>query len=794
MRLHTVRIALVIAAVGAAQLLPVSTAGAVGTAYSWVGGSVDPHADNHSWTDPLNWQPNGVPGDGDSVSVAAPLPAICAAHVDHVPAVTLAAFSLVEQSNACSVSVSGGAITVLGAFSWPSGTLDAPVTIAAGATASFTGGQGRLKIATADITVAGSATMVGASGAEAVRLVNPHILHVVPGGTLNAVGSNDISFGACCVSPARVVNDGTLQVTGGQLRITAVQFDQRARLVVASGAQVLTTSAPVTAASGATYSGGGSWDIGHGATGRFTGTQAVSAPFRLMLGGESTRPGGTLGGTFTLTGTGGLDWTAGVLEAGMTVAHGFTVHAFGADPPSARRFLTGRDYTTGGAPAVRVVNYGSFVVDQGASVTTSDGAWLTNAANGVLRLAAGTVIRGQSCCVKPDRITNAGGTVSVDAGTGSTVTISTASYQSSGGHTVVGVGKTLQLTTGAPALLSSTTVSGGGRLLIAVPTVVSGTLTLGASTTLALIDRGALNGTATVRGAGAMTWTGGSISGALTVTSRLTVAGTATKSLAGVNGGTTPSTARFAGPTTFTAGTSALPNPVDLGWSKLLLTGASTFAPWVRVTGGTLQNAGVLTINAPAAHLDRTGSAVTVNTGTVLVRSGTLAFSNTYQQSAGRTELSPGTVLATTSSTGRVVLAAGTLSGAGLVKATVANARGTVTPGLSGGTAVGTLRITGGYSQASTSRLILDVSSGTADRLAVDHTAAVAGTVALRTPGTAVPRLGHRATVLTTGTGLSWHVSCAYTTGPGSSSANWATSRTSRVLVVTRTAGAHTHC
>ena len=54
-------------------------------------------------------------------------------------------------------------------------------------------------------------------------------------------------------------------------------------------------------------------DIGDLAA-KFTGTQNVESPFRIVLGGKADAPGGRLGGTFTLAGTGGR------LETGWPVA------------------------------------------------------------------------------------------------------------------------------------------------------------------------------------------------------------------------------------------------------------------------------------------------------------------------------------------------------------------------------------------------------------------------------------------------------------------------------------------
>ena len=72
-------------------------------------------------------------------------------------------------------------------------------------------------------------------------------------------------------------------------------------------------------------------------------------------------------------------------------------------------------------------------------------------------------------------------------------------------------GKTPQLLGGAPMTLAGTSISGGGRLLIASPMKVSGTVKVNAGTTLAMIYRGFLDGNAIIGGTGTMGWAGGSI-------------------------------------------------------------------------------------------------------------------------------------------------------------------------------------------------------------------------------------------------------------------------------------------
>jgi hypothetical protein len=257
-----------------------------------------------------------------------------------------------------------------------------------------------------------------------------------------------------------------------------------------------------------------------------------------------------------------------------------------------------------------------------------------------------------------------------------------------------------------------------------------------------------------------------------------------------VSGGAVPSRVRITVPTTFRSGTSALPNLVDLGSSHLTLATTSVFGNHVQIAGGTLANTGTLTINPGAGGKVERWNGDLVNTGTVAVRSGTTAVRNTYRQTAGLTSLSAGAVMAGQISTSTVALSGGTLAGTGRITMPVRNTHGTVQPG---STAVGTLRVAG-YDQTSGGRLILDVGAGTADRLTVDKTAGVAGTVVYRTPSAARPSLGRRLTVLTTGAGVTWHPHCSYTTGWGSSTAHWAASPTSRTVVAVRAKGADTHC
>jgi hypothetical protein len=293
MRLLVLSVAATLAAFCAA-----TPAFAAGTSYTWIGNSGGSSGDNHSWTDPNNWSPNGQPGAGDSVSISPPDSLHCTVHVDGVPAVTLSGFTMSAGSDpGCgSVSVTGGQLTVTGSFDWNGGTLDTPTTLSAGATGMIQGSNSKLNVLSQNFDVSGTLTLSGVSGTGAsntgaLRIVNPYVLHVHSGGTLASSGANDITFLACCVNPAKIVNDGTLSVSSGDLTVNAVELDQNGTLAASSGGRLVTDGGPVKAGAGASYSGSGGWLMRNGVAGVFTGTQTVGSGFHLELGGLTVNSG-----------------------------------------------------------------------------------------------------------------------------------------------------------------------------------------------------------------------------------------------------------------------------------------------------------------------------------------------------------------------------------------------------------------------------------------------------------------------------------------------------------------------
>ena len=138
------------------------------------------------------------------------------------------------------------------------------------------------------------------------------------------------------------------------------------------------------------------------------------------------------------------------------------------------------------------------------------------------------------------------------------------------------------------------------------------------------------------------------------------------------------------------------------------------------------------------------------NSGTLTVNAGTFRFGAGATQDAGTATVAAGATLGTLGTT--LTLGGGALTGAGTVAATVDNTGGTIRPGSSPGvlTFGGDLTLgPGGTVEVE----VAGAAPGTGhDRVAVDGTATLDGTLALATPGPFEPPAGSTYDVLTAGT------------------------------------------
>lgn len=721
------------------------------TSYTWSGMGV-----TDSWSEAANWSPNGVPGNGDSVTVKPPTTGSCNAHVVGAPSgvtlvdLTLADYESSPGSGVCGGSLAGGSLTVSGTYDQNGAVLSTPLTIAAT-------GSGTIRSAfsidvhsqfAADVSVLGTLTLEGnLDDDDAVYLAGGKHVTIGAGGTLVSSGPNQIKGTTCCVDPPRVINNGTLQATGGELRLSAASLDQNGTLDTTATGSVTSDRAPNTASSGAQYTGSGSWQLGAVSTTVFTGTQTLDSDFTLALGGVGITGTHSLYGTFTLAGTGEFEWRGGLIQAAITIGQNVVLRAEGT--PGGARTLYGLDQAS---QPISVTNHGVVSFTDGAGYYNYGGR-LINASDGTLGLGAGTTISGD-CCTNPGVIRNNGGRI--ELGTGAPAPkLDNVSFVVDGGQVIIPGGETLDLTGGGTDQLDAATIAGGGTLDVASPTSVSGTVSVGSGTTLRLKKYpGTLDGTATIGGAGKFEWRGGAMSGAITVKTAggARIAGpvdpvndTLSKYLTPKGGGA-PSSVKFATDTTVVAGTAAVPNSVLLGVSSLTFAGDTTIGGEVELTQGSVLNTGDLTLTSSAAH--------------------------------------PLTITKLTTS--------GDLTGSGAIVGAVVNSTGTVTPGTNG---TGNLRIKGSFIQKPGGELVQKLLRGKPPLLTVQGTAKLAGHLLL-TNGY-LPALGSKRTVVTATGTLTSTLSCVATKGTGSTGSkarHWTASVSGHQLVVRSVKGRKASC
>jgi hypothetical protein len=650
----------------------------------------------------------------------------------------LANLSVSENPSRLTVSVeAGGNLTVTNSFSWNGGAIKSPVTLDTFATGTISGSNQRLSTLAADMTVKGSLTLSGVIDDDGVgphdgelKINDPKVLHVASGATLTSAGTNTITFAACCVTPAKVVNDGTLVVNGGDLEIAAVELDQNGTLDAQSGGRLVTDRAPVAATTGSNYTGAGGWLVSNGA-GNVTvlaGTQTLGPNFHLELGGLSVNSGATLAGTATFAGTGTIDWTGGTIAGAFTIGHGIDVNASGVHTDNGRRLLSGASNPSG---TPTLTNHGTMVFDQGATVSTTTHAKLVNATDGTITLAPGVVFSSMGCCVDPDQIVNNGSFVVPTGTSADPAELAFIAYKSTG-TTTIAAGRELLLDGGATGRQVGAVVNGGGTLTVATPMTVSGTDSVQGNTHVALRYHGSFNGTATLSGSGSLDWTGGNFSGAVTVAlgggtavSNTGVPANDFKSIVNVNGGSTASKVSFKTGVTFAPGTGAEPNLVNLGSSTLTLAGSTTVGDHVELYAGKLVNTGTLKVQA--GTVERTGSSTTVNDGVFTLLAGAKYHA------------------------------------------------------------------VGDFAQSAAGTLGAHVGSSAHGQLSAQGAVSLKGTLAAVDDGTYNPGVGAKVQIVTS-SNVTNSLSCTTTSGAGSGSRHWVASKNANGLALIRKAGAHRHC
>jgi len=465
-------------------LLPMTAAQAA-TTYTWTGSA------SHDWGNAQNWSPQQVPGPGDTAQITS---TIGTTTVSVASAVTV--HDLKVDETVYNLYLNGtGALSVTGAFDWTGGDISVPVTI------SGTGriGAGELKALTVGSSPSyhGSLTVTGSLLLDAIGTDRDYGLDLYPdyqgdndgirisaSGTLRAQGSNLISGTGCCTDPAKIVNQGTIEVTSEKTTFKAVEVDQLGTATVAPNTRLTQTTGPARLGAGASYRGGGTLE--------FVDTAKIAAypktdpvPGGILMQGTGTLADGTrllfgMGAKITgvggFTGPGLLDFDAAqnsgqqsaTVYGDLSTGSATQVRFAGAHPA---RLSVWNPSLSGYHGVLRIG--GPAALLPGKSFVPAGGTTTVINRGGRLSLAPGSTWGGGDCCTQPARLTiSPGATLAVPSGRGSAAHVVRVDLRNSGILDLAS-GKTLA-TTGYPVTMGGTLRVAGRTAPKATRVVVTG--------------------------------------------------------------------------------------------------------------------------------------------------------------------------------------------------------------------------------------------------------------------------------------------------------------------------------
>ena len=541
--------------------------------------------------------------------------------------------------------------------------------------------------------VSGLGTISNVSGGIAFH--NTGTVNVLSGGLALGGGDSSGTTGAFNVG-----SGGTLNFTGGDFTLGAASS--------ISGAGAMIFSGGTTTVNGTFNIRGGSYFTGATVTFNAPVASLGSGPLTVTGGAvyfNSTTPalggiylsGGTLGGSGTITTTGSLDWTSGVMNGGGTtsVAGGASTIGGGSQYKWLGRLLTNSgtmtfntsDSTTplyfspdGLTPGV-LNNTGTFHVTGGGDFAQWSGIAGQTINNAGIWNVSGP---GTTSIVNAGIAFHNTGTVNVMSGgftlgggdsggtTGAFNVSSGALLNFNGGTITLGASSSIS---GAGAVIFSggtTTISGTYNItgashftganvtfdapitsLGAGPLTISGGAVYFNSTTPAVpginLSGGTLGGSAAVNATGDLTWTAGVMNGSGTTS----VAGLGS-TIAGNEHKWVGRTLTNSGTMTFSANDNATPlyfGP-DLGSPGVLtnngtfnVTGGGDFAQWYGLAGQAIHNAGIWNVSGAGTVSNVNGGIPFYNAGTVHVESGALALAEGLHGNGGTLEVDAGSTL-----------------------------------------------------------------------------------------------------------------------------------------------------
>ncbi len=338
-----------------AVLLPLTGLGIVAgaapahaaTIYTWTG-DVSPQ-----WGNPQNWSPQGIPGNGDGVSLAA-RPSGSHSNIENVPDVTLSQLT-VQGDPSTSVAFSGDSHVIVGNLQWTGGAINVDLTVSAPPLdplpslvspqqTPLTFGAGGDQ----ELTFMSDVHMplgLGAGDQAWLTLMFDSNLRIGSAATFHLDTGASILGSRCCTGPtSTVVVDGRLRLagaTGFTAHLRQLGLDLAGEVEVPSGNTLEVVGGPVRvggdAATGtvgdASVTGGGTLDLVETDGDAFVAAdpRRPDTTMKFLDDGDTlTLAGGsvlTLGEFATTSGVGRITGAGAVRLAGATIRGDLTVDA-----------------------------------------------------------------------------------------------------------------------------------------------------------------------------------------------------------------------------------------------------------------------------------------------------------------------------------------------------------------------------------------------------------------------------------------------------------------------------------
>lgn len=480
------------------------------TIYQWTG------AESTVFNNMKNWQPEGVPKDGDGVSLAVgPRPTIT-----DVPDIVLSALT-VSGDREKLVSLSGpGTVTVAGPLVWGGGDIGvdlvlaplAPGLITPSAPMHFGSETGQTFRVDGELALA--ADPLGAT--EPFDLMFDANLVVSTSGRMLMGAGTSIRANRCCVGPtSTVVVDGGIGVDEGTLttKLENVGLDLRGTVDVPEDGMLELTGGPVRVDDGATLLGGGTVVVPKTSGDAFDPVNPELPDTTFKLLDDLTLADGTtleLGPLAVLSGVGSIKGDGALRLAGPRI-HAQVVVADGVPTSTVTGTTTRLAKWNAGVAGQHgfVVPQGGLDVAAGSTLSVHGGTRLVVPDDATMRLPGGATLTADGCCTEPGRVTvQSGGTLAIGSPTGDAPAV--LDWVELGGNgAITHTGKS-EWDLAGTTFTTGATFTGSGRITGDLPAgalkvtpagvfVVDGDYTANAGGTLVARIPTALNATATSR-------------------------------------------------------------------------------------------------------------------------------------------------------------------------------------------------------------------------------------------------------------------------------------------------------